>query len=115
MAGLDAGADYVVRTNLLGAHHCLEFARKRDAQLVFLSTSRVYPVEQQNALNYREEGSRFELEADQPFLASPSRASRAVSARRRTNALRRDQAGGRAADYGVRGCLERRRSSTASG
>ena len=67
MAGLDAGADYVVRTNLLGAHHCLELARKRDAELVFLSTSRVYPVEQQNAVNYREEGSRFELEADQPF------------------------------------------------
>jgi CDP-paratose 2-epimerase len=67
MAGLDAGADYVVRTNLLGAHHCLELARKRGAQLAFLSTSRVYPVEQQNALSYREEDSRFELEADQPF------------------------------------------------
>ena len=67
MAGLDAGADYVVRTNLLGAHHCLELARKRGAQLVFLSTSRVYPVDQQNALAYREEESRFELEADQPF------------------------------------------------
>lgn len=67
MAGLDAGADYVVRTNLLGAHHCLELARKRAAQLVFLSTSRVYPVEQQNALNYREEETRFELDREQPF------------------------------------------------
>jgi CDP-paratose 2-epimerase len=67
MAGLDSGADYVVRTNLLGAHHCLELARKHGAQLVFLSTSRVYPVEQQNAINYREEEMRFELEPDQPF------------------------------------------------
>lgn len=67
MAGLDAGADYLVRTNLLGAHHCLELARKRCAQLIFLSTSRVYPVEQQNALNYREEATRFELAPDQPF------------------------------------------------
>ena len=67
MAGLDAGADYVVRTNLLGAHHCLELARKRGARLIFLSTSRVYAVEQQNALNYREEASRFELEPEQPF------------------------------------------------
>jgi CDP-paratose 2-epimerase len=67
LAGLDSGADYVVRTNLLGAHHCLELARKRRAQLVFLSTSRVYPVEQQNSLNYREEETRFELEREQPF------------------------------------------------
>jgi CDP-paratose 2-epimerase len=67
LAGLDSGADYVVRTNLLGAHHCLELARKQGAQLVFLSTSRVYPVEQQNALNYREEEKRFELEQAQPF------------------------------------------------
>jgi CDP-paratose 2-epimerase len=67
LAGLHSGADYLVRTNLLGAHNCLELARKHSAQVVFLSTSRVYPVEQQNALNYREEDSRFELEPEQPF------------------------------------------------
>jgi CDP-paratose 2-epimerase len=67
LAGLDSGTDYLVRTNLLGAHNCLELTRKRGAQLVFLSTSRVYPVGQQNALNYREEDSRFELEPEQPF------------------------------------------------
>ena len=31
-------------TNLLGAYHCLELARRDGAQVVFLSTSRVYPV-----------------------------------------------------------------------
>jgi CDP-paratose 2-epimerase len=67
LAGLDSGTDYVVRTNLLGAHNCLELTRRRVAQLVFLSTSRVYPVEKQNALNYRENDSRFELELEQPF------------------------------------------------
>jgi CDP-paratose 2-epimerase len=67
MAGLDSGADYVVKTNLLGAHHCLELARRHDAQLVFLSTSRVYPVDAQNGLNYSEAETRFELEPDQPF------------------------------------------------
>jgi CDP-paratose 2-epimerase len=67
LAGLDSGTDYVVRTNLFGAHHCLELARKHGAQLVFLSTSRVYPIEPQNALRYREEETRFELEPDQPF------------------------------------------------
>jgi CDP-paratose 2-epimerase len=73
LAGLDSGADYLVRTNLLGAHHCLELARKRGAHLIFLSTSRVYPVEAQNALNYREDGSRFELELEQPFAGVSER------------------------------------------
>ena len=45
MAGTGGDApDYLVQTNLLGAYHCLELARRHDAQLVFLSTSRVYPV-----------------------------------------------------------------------
>src|SRR4051794_11741987 len=44
LAGTDGSPDYVVQTNLLGAYHCLELARRRDADMVFLSTSRVYPV-----------------------------------------------------------------------
>jgi len=44
MAGTDGSPDYVVRTNLIGAYHCLEHARRHDADFVFLSTSRVYPV-----------------------------------------------------------------------
>ena len=51
LAGLEGGGDYVVDTNLLGAHHCLELARRDDAYLVFLSTSRVYPVGPQLALD----------------------------------------------------------------
>jgi CDP-paratose 2-epimerase len=70
MAGLDSGADYVVRTNVLGAHHCLELAHAQQAQLVFLSTSRVYPVEQQNALSYRERETRFELEPEQSLAGA---------------------------------------------
>ena len=38
------GADFVVQTNLVGAHNCLELARRDGAQFVFVSTSRVYPV-----------------------------------------------------------------------
>src|SRR3712207_435324 len=44
MAGTEGSPDYLVRTNLLGAYHCLELARRERAQLIFLSTSRVYPV-----------------------------------------------------------------------
>ena len=43
MAGVGGAPDYVVQTNLMGAYHCLELARRDDAQVVFLSTSRVYP------------------------------------------------------------------------
>jgi CDP-paratose 2-epimerase len=73
LAGLGTDTDYVVRTNLLGAYHCLELARLTGAQLVFLSTSRVYPVEPQNALAHREEETRFELEDEQPFPGASSR------------------------------------------
>ena len=43
-AGGTSGVDFLVKTNLLGAFVCLEFCRRHDAQLVFLSTSRVYPI-----------------------------------------------------------------------
>ena len=39
-----ADTSYSVQTNLLGAFNCLERARAEGAFLVFLSTSRVYPV-----------------------------------------------------------------------
>lgn len=66
LAGLDGGIDYLVRTNLLGAYNCLELARRRGAQLVFLSTSRVYPVAPLTRLALREEATRFELADEQP-------------------------------------------------
>ena len=65
LAGLDGGGDYVVHTNLLGAHHCLELARRDGAYVVFLSTSRVYPVAALNEVEYTESETRFELEAAQ--------------------------------------------------
>ncbi len=39
-----ADPSYSVQTNLLGAFNCLERARAEEAFVVFLSTSRVYPV-----------------------------------------------------------------------
>jgi CDP-paratose 2-epimerase len=66
LAGVDGGADYVVQANLLGAWHCLELARRDHAQVVFLSTSRVYPVAALCALAYEAESTRFALRAEQP-------------------------------------------------
>jgi CDP-paratose 2-epimerase len=61
------GAPYVVESNLLGAYHCFELARRDRAQVVFLSTSRVYPVAALNDLRLRQTESRFELEDEQPL------------------------------------------------
>jgi CDP-paratose 2-epimerase len=73
LAGVDGSPEYVVQSNLLGAYHCLELARRREAQLLFLSTSRVYPVGALSALALRETEQRYELATDQPWPgASPA-------------------------------------------
>src|SRR5215207_5656386 len=65
LAGMGAGADFVVQTNLVGAHNCLELARRDGAQFVFVSTSRVYPVAALSELALAERETRFELEDGQ--------------------------------------------------
>jgi len=65
LAGFDTGPGYVVNTNLLGAFNCLEAARGWNADVIFLSTSRVYPVERLNSVNFTEEETRFELAPEQ--------------------------------------------------
>jgi CDP-paratose 2-epimerase len=61
-----ADPSYSVQTNLLGAFNCLESARRAEAFVVFLSTSRVYPVAPQLELRIEEAETRFELAAEQP-------------------------------------------------
>ncbi len=65
MSGVDGDTGYLVHTNLTGAYNCLELARRDGAFLVFLSTSRVYPVAPQVDLNLEETETRFELAAEQ--------------------------------------------------
>jgi CDP-paratose 2-epimerase len=67
LTGTDGATDYAVRTNLLGAWHCLELARRDGAQVVFLSTSRVYPVAALRRLAVEETPTRFELAPRQPL------------------------------------------------
>jgi len=73
MASVQGDADYVVATNLVGAHHCLELAARHGAQVVFLSTSRVYPVAALEGLAYTEGAKRFELAAQQPVAGASER------------------------------------------
>ncbi len=62
LAGRDGSPAYVVNTNLNGTVNCLEWARRCGAGIVFLSTSRVYPIAALNRLSYRIEGARFVLD-----------------------------------------------------
>ena len=43
-AGLAGGDRYLINTNLIGTINCLDHARRHGAAVVFLSTSRVYPI-----------------------------------------------------------------------
>jgi len=80
MGGVTSGPDYLVRTNLLGAYHCLELARRDGAQVVFLSTSRVYPVRHLLDIRLQETETRFEIaEGEQPAGVGPEGISEALS------------------------------------
>ncbi len=70
MSGVDGDTSYLVHTNLTGAYNCLELARRTDAFVVFLSTSRVYPVEPQLSLVLEEAPTRFELAEEQPLAGA---------------------------------------------
>jgi CDP-paratose 2-epimerase len=65
LAGVDGAVDYVIDTNLAGAVNCLELARREGAQLVFLSTSRVYPVRALESVAYTEAETRYEIAPEQ--------------------------------------------------
>jgi len=76
LAGYGTSPGYVLQTNLVGTVNCLEWARERRADVLFLSTSRVYPIEPQNRLNVVETATRFELSDRQPY---PGVSSRGIS------------------------------------
>lgn len=64
-AGLDGSPSYVFETNLAGTFHCLEFARLHCKKLIFLSTSRVYSIENLRAIQLTESGPHFAVAASQ--------------------------------------------------
>lgn len=61
LAGLDNPPEYLINTNLMGTVNCLYFAAKLKSDFIFLSTSRVYPVDDIENILYTEKDSRFEL------------------------------------------------------
>ena len=63
---------YVLQTNLLGTINVLELARQTQARLLFLSTSRVYPIAALKSLNLLELPSRFAIAPDQNIPGASS-------------------------------------------
>ena len=59
LAGVESSPDYLMQTNLTGAYHCLEFARQWNAGVLFMSTSRVYPIGVLESHPYTEDATRF--------------------------------------------------------
>ena len=60
LAGLSS-PQYVLQTNLVGTINILELARKSNADLIFLSTSRIYSIEPLSSLDIVETATRLEL------------------------------------------------------
>jgi CDP-paratose 2-epimerase len=65
LAGLDGHTDYLTDTNLNGTINALNFSLKHNASFIFLSTSRVYPIKNIEAIEVVEEATRFEIAAHQ--------------------------------------------------
>ncbi len=65
LAGIDSTPDYLINTNLSGTINCLNFATKNKSDFVFLSTSRIYPIETIESINFTEAATRFEIAEQQ--------------------------------------------------
>lgn len=67
-AGLDSDPTYVINNNLYGSINCFNACIKNKAKLIFLSTSRVYPIETIEEANFSEEETRFSFDESQKKL-----------------------------------------------
>jgi CDP-paratose 2-epimerase len=63
-AGYDGNPSYLIHSNLVGAVNCLEYARRYGSALIFLSSSRVYPIAPLRTLRLERAATRFVLRAD---------------------------------------------------
>jgi len=64
---------YVLQTNLVGTINILELARQVNAKLLFLSTSRVYPIAALKSLNLIEQETRLAIAPNQSLAGVSER------------------------------------------
>ncbi len=62
MAGICGGVDYLINTNFNGTINCLNFAVRNQSDFIFLSTSRVYCIEELDKITLKECETRFEID-----------------------------------------------------
>lgn len=67
LAGINGGTSQLVQHNLAGTLNLLEKCRTSKAGFILLSTSRVYAIDDLNALPLKEGNTRFELSLERPL------------------------------------------------
>lgn len=72
-AGLDSDPTYVINNNLYGSINCFNACIKNKAKLIFLSTSRVYPIETIEDANFIEHKTRFSFDELQKSVGISSK------------------------------------------
>jgi CDP-paratose 2-epimerase len=65
LAGLDKDPTYVINNNLYGSIHCFNACLKHQAKLIFLSTSRVYPIDRIEGASFMENETHFNFADNQ--------------------------------------------------
>jgi CDP-paratose 2-epimerase len=65
LAGFGNNPVYVTNTNLFGTVNCLELARRKKADFIFISTNRIYPYAPVNHIKKFEQDTRFEWKSGQ--------------------------------------------------
>lgn len=65
LAGLNSDPTYVINNNLYGSINCFNACLKNKAKVIFISTSRVYPINRIENAKFTEDPTRFSFADDQ--------------------------------------------------
>lgn len=65
LSGVNSSPNYLLNTNLAGTINCLNLAVRLKSNFIFLSTSRIYPINQIDQINYIEDDDRFKISEEQ--------------------------------------------------
>lgn len=68
LAGINGSTDYLIHTNFNGTINCLNYAVKNKARFIFLSTSRVYSIDELDRISFSESDTRFVINDEKVVL-----------------------------------------------
>lgn len=61
LAGINSSVTKLIQSNLISTTNLLDWASRHQSRFIFLSTSRIYPIEKLNQILFEEASSRFEV------------------------------------------------------